>query len=130
MGRVNAPAVPNHAVEVQTGWQVAGQYTHLPQEREREKRAATPQTYRSVISGSTEQAQSDIYIPTRAARVQQAPTPWLLGMCTKDSGPTDERAPLEASSSLNTLRLGALGASASEARPGGAVTEGPGDDAP
>ena len=43
---------------------------------------------------------------------------------------TDERAPLGASSSLNTLRLRALGASASQARPGGAVTEGPADDAP
>ena len=42
----------------------------------------------------------------------------------------DERAALVASSSLNTLRLRALGASASQARPGGAVTEGPADDAP
>ena len=43
---------------------------------------------------------------------------------------TDEQAPVVASSSPNTLRLRALGASAPQARPGGAVTEGPADDAP
>ena len=82
-------AVPTHRcarTSLSAHWHAVPQ--HIGQGRlERGKWAPTPQPNSSLISGSTEQAQSDIHIPTKAARFQQASMPWLLGTCAKDSGP-------------------------------------------